>query len=152
MSELYSIYDVVAQKYAFLGEFDHPRSAIEHFNHIYSRISVYGFKRDLFLVSVGRYDSDSGEVIAYEKPVHIARCDSLESFQGENEIFSPETLQNNKSKCKAKSQVSKHINLAKQWFYAVLITLLFAVLAIALCACTAPFINVERIDHHASVL
>lgn len=142
MSNLYSIYDSVADCYVFFGEFDHDRTAIECFYRRCSLLPRTG--ADLFLCRIGTYNSLTGDVDALDRPHRVARGFSVDGGTEDSSLFPPaEAIE---SDSKTKSQASNGINLAKRWFYAGLIALLFVAVAISLSACYGSFINVEKVE------
>lgn len=145
MSNLYSVYDSVADVYVFFGEFDHDRTAIDFFLQRCFYLPRSG--EDMFLCVIGSYNSLTGEVDALERPKRIARGFSID--EGKKEPLSSPSAENDNSTNQDKSQAKKHINLRRRrGFYAVLFALLLAVCAICCVVVTGcNFINVESIEN-----
>lgn len=143
MSNLYSVYDSVADVYVFFGEFDHDRTAIDFFLQRCFYLPRSG--EDMFLCVVGSYNSLTGEVDALERPKRIARGFSID--EGKKVLSSP-SAENDNSTNKDESQAKKHINLRRRrGFYAVFFALLLAVCAICCVVVGCNFINVESIEN-----
>lgn len=69
---LYSVYDRVAEEYSAPNMAKNDGTAFRQFMELMTKVPEYS-KEEYWLMKVGEFDSETGQLVAVDKPIRIER-------------------------------------------------------------------------------